>query len=68
VINDTLVEQFPYAIWFIERDIDLLVIGCLHHKRDMKLAVSRANQPAPSSALSNEAFGFSVSTGFMLRG
>lgn len=43
-----MVEQFPDAIWFIERDIDVLVIGCLHHKRDMKLAVSRTNKPEPS--------------------
>jgi toxin ParE1/3/4 len=40
-----LVDQFPYAIWFVERDYDILVIGCLHHKRDMKLAMSRVDKP-----------------------
>jgi hypothetical protein len=42
-----LVDQFPYAIWFIERDFDMLVVGCLHHKRDTKLEVVRANKPEP---------------------
>lgn len=42
-----LVEQFPYALWYKATGDDVLVIGCLHHKRDMKLAVSRANKPEP---------------------
>ena len=43
-----LIEQFPYAIYYKVKPDGVLVIGCLHHKRDMKLAVSRANKPEPN--------------------
>ena len=35
------VEKFPYSVWFRVRD-DLLVIACLHGKRDRRLAKERA--------------------------
>jgi toxin ParE1/3/4 len=36
------VEQFPYALWYKIGPAGVLVIGCLHHKRDTALATSRA--------------------------
>ena len=45
------VEKFPYSVWFEVRD-DVLVIACLHHKRDTRLAEERAlgimQMPDPS--------------------
>jgi toxin ParE1/3/4 len=45
------VEKFPYSIWFHVRD-DVVVIACLHGKRDRRLAVERASgviqMPDPS--------------------
>ena len=43
-----LVEQFPYAIDYKVKPDGVLAIGCLHHKRDTKVAVSRANKPEPN--------------------
>jgi toxin ParE1/3/4 len=43
-----LVEQFPYAIWYRIKGDELLVIGCLHHKRHPSLAVTRTHKPEPT--------------------
>jgi toxin ParE1/3/4 len=36
------VDQFPYALWYKIGRTGVLIIGCLHHKRDVALARSRA--------------------------
>ena len=36
-----LLRQFPYALWF-KIENDAIVIACLHHKRDTRLARERA--------------------------
>jgi hypothetical protein len=44
VIGDArraLLKQFPYALWF-KIENDAIVIACLHHKRDIRLARERA--------------------------
>jgi len=39
-------EQFPYALWFkVENDV--IVVGCLHAKRDPKLAKERRSGVIP---------------------
>jgi len=40
------VESFPYSVWFRVKD-DVLVIACLHGKRDRRLAVERASGVIP---------------------
>ena len=35
------VRQFPYSLWFKVED-HVLVIGCLHHRRDKVLAREHA--------------------------
>jgi toxin ParE1/3/4 len=40
------VEKFPYSVWFRIRD-DVVVIACLHGKRDRRLAVERASGVIP---------------------
>jgi hypothetical protein len=40
------VAKFPYSVWFRVRD-DVLVIACLHGKRDRRLAVERASGVIP---------------------
>jgi plasmid stabilization system protein ParE len=35
-----LLHRFPFALWFVVED-DAIVIACLHHKRDLKLARER---------------------------
>lgn len=42
-----LVEQFPYAIWYVERPDGDLVIACIHGHRDVALVQSRLNEPEP---------------------
>jgi plasmid stabilization system protein ParE len=42
------VEKFPYCVFFTIKD-DVLVIGCLHGKRDRRLAVERASGITPIS-------------------
>jgi toxin ParE1/3/4 len=34
------IERFPYALWF-KVEGDVIVVGCLHAKRDPKLAKQR---------------------------
>lgn len=44
VIGDArraLLKQFPYGLWF-KIENDAIVIACLHHKRDIRLARERA--------------------------
>jgi plasmid stabilization system protein ParE len=44
VIGDArraLLNQFPYALWF-KIETAAIVIACLHHKRDIRLARERA--------------------------
>jgi toxin ParE1/3/4 len=44
VIDDArraLLKQFPYGLWF-KIENDAIVIACLHHKRDIRLACERA--------------------------
>ena len=40
------VEKFPYSVWFMVRD-DVLVIACLHGRRDRTLAEERASGVIP---------------------
>lgn len=40
------VEKFPYSVWFRVKD-GVLVIACLHGKRDRRLAVERASGVIP---------------------
>jgi plasmid stabilization system protein ParE len=44
VIDDgrrVLLRQFPFAIWYVVEEDGSVVIGCIHSKRDERLAVSR---------------------------
>ena len=36
-----LLKQFPYALWYVVADDGSVVVGCLHHKRDVALAKTR---------------------------
>lgn len=39
-------RQFPYSLWFTFKN-DVLIIGCLHHRRDKVLARERAFDVVP---------------------
>ena len=39
-------EQFPYALWFKVID-EVIVVGCLHAKRDPRLAKERGSGVMP---------------------
>lgn len=48
-VRRCIIKRFPYALWYRVETEGNIVIACLHHKRNPKLAADRALDRNPKS-------------------